>query len=446
MRSTSFFVALLASAATVSSLVIRSDTDTTPEGWTKINPGGIEDLIVSEETTLNGTYKGEKRIIPPAEVGIAASLPFHFVNNFGAPMVAYLTGLDENGAVVFVRADGSIVYPSSGGSGTPVPIGQDVKIDLAAGQALDMTLPISMTSGRIYFSAGELTFAVVATPIGEGIVQPAPNNPADPSAGINWGFVELTLLPDGTLYANISYVDFLGLPLGMVLTVNGGETQSAFGVGAGAVNSVCAALQAQSSADGRPWSALCLGGDNGPVRALSPTAYTDIDSQGFLTYWDSYVNEVWAKYTAQDLVLDTQTDAGAINCRVSGDAMNCEGDNRAYFKPTAKDIWGCDGGPFGKLSGDNGIHLAVIPRLCAAFVRSTLLLAGGEVQPSLGQDNYYLVDPTNHYSRIVHENEVDGKGYAFAYDDVNPSGTENASGTVAHGSPNTLTVYIGSPP
>lgn len=28
---------------------------------------------------------------------------------------------------------------------------------------------------------------------------------------------------------------------------------------------------------------------------------------------------------------------------------------------------------------------------------------------------------TNHLSRMVYKYEVDGKGYAFSYDDVNPS-------------------------
>ncbi|KAI9896359.1 hypothetical protein N3K66_008531 [Trichothecium roseum] len=447
MRVVSLFAALLGSAASVSALAVRGP-NTTPDGYLKVYPGGIKDLIVSEETTLNGTYKGdEPLVVPPAEVKAASTLPFHFVNNFGSAVNAYMTGTDESGRVAFVRGDGSLYYPSSGGSGTPVGInGDDIKIPLAAGQTLDMTLPISLTSGRVYFAAGDLAFAVVSTPNGEGIVQPAPNNPADPSAGVNWGFVELTLLPNGTIYANISYVDFVGMPLGMKLDVNGGDAQTAYGVSAGAVSAICNDLSNQQGADGRPWGALCMAGSNGPVRALAPTGYTDIDANGFATYWDQYGNDVWGKYTNQDLIIDTQGGAGKVTCRVSGDTLNCNGDNRGYNRPTARDIWGCDSGPFGKQAGDNDVHLAVIPRLCAAFVRTTLLLDGGDTQPNLPGTSYYTADPTNHYSRIVHSHEVDGKGYAFAYDDVNPNGTENASGTVSHGSPSALTVYIGAPP
>jgi hypothetical protein len=450
MRFFSVLTALIGSAATVSALAVpRAETSKGPDGYLEVKPGTFKDLIVTKDNTLNGTYMEEESQIVPAskdDMSIMATLPLNFVNNFGGPISAYIVGFDEARRVVFVRRDGSLMYPSSGGSASPVPVGQDGRISLAAGENLNMVLPIALESARIYYAAADLTFGVVRTPIGDGLVQPAPNNPTDPSAGINWGFVELTLLPNGTLYANISYVDFVGLPLGMELTVNGGPTQTAFGVGRNAVNNICNGLNAQGVRDGRPWSRLCMAGSNGPVRVLSPTVFTDLDSQSFATYWHTYRDQVWDKYRNEPLIIDTQREFGRINCRVSGDALNCDGDNRAYFKPEAIDIWGCDRGPFGKQSGDNQVHLAVIPRLCAAFVRSTLLVSGGNVQPSLGQANYYRVEPTNHYSRIVHENEVDGKGYAFAYDDVNPSGTENASGTVSHPSPNTLRVFIGSPP
>ncbi|VUC22482.1 unnamed protein product [Clonostachys rosea] len=447
MRFLSFTLGLLGSAITASATMIPNTSVFRDDGFTAVNPGSFKDMIVTDRNTLNGTRSGDALVVPLArEKTVAPTLPLQFVNNFGSAVNAYISGLDSKGAVVFVAADGSLIYPSSGGSKVPVKITQNIKIPVAASKTLSMTLPMSLTSGRIYYSVGELYFGIVSTGSGDGLVQPAPNNPSDPSAAINWGFVELTLTSAGVLYANISYVDFLGLPLGMKLAVNGGTTQTAYGVAAGAVTSVCNDLATQKAKDGRPWTALCQANSKGPVRVLSPTLYTDLDSSSFQTYWDSYISQVWSKYTSTNLVIDTQNSAGKVNCRVSGSTLTCAGDNRGYSKPTARDIWGCNSGPFGKQAGDNDVHLAVIPRLCAAFVRSTLLLSGGNVQPSLGQVNYYTANPTNHYSRVVHTKEVDGKGYAFAYDDVNPTGTENASGTVSHGSPKTLTVYIGSPP
>jgi len=44
----------------------------------------------------------------------------------------------------------------------------------------------------------------------------------------------------------------------------------------------------------------------------------------------------------------------------------------------------------------------------------------------------------------VHKYEVDGTGYAFAYDDVN-AGTENASGSVSSNQVKLLTFTVGGP-
>jgi hypothetical protein len=132
-----------------------------------------------------------------------------------------------------------------------------------------------------------------------------------------------------------------------------------------------------------------------------------------------------------------------VGCNVQGGSnLFCAGDNRSYSKPSAQDIFGCNSGPFAIIDGDNAIHQAVVPRLCAAFNRGTLLETGGNVQPSLSSDFYYLTSPNNHYSRIVHQHEADGLGYAFAYDDVNPDG-ENQAGLVAGPDPQLLHIVVG---
>jgi len=451
MRCLTLLAAFLGAASAAPSVAIRATN-----GWTVARPGTIKDVVVTKENTLNGTSQARETVITSAKGAgldsraIGGSLPLEFVNNFdGGSVNAYVVGLDSDNRVVFVRGDGSLVYPSSGGSQVPVPIGANVAIPLPGkGQTFRMTLPIVLTSGRIYFSEGTLTFSVVATPIGEGIVQPAPTNLQDPSAGTNWGFVELTYTTDKSLWANISYVDFVGMILSMALSVTDGSgTQITRGLGRGSVDAICNGLSSQASSDGWPWNRMCVANAQGkPLRVLSPNDYAVIDSGAFGSYWSGYVDQVWNRYSSRDLTINTQTGAGNVACRVSGGTMNCGGDNRGYGKPSATDIWGCNGGPFLRQGGDNDVHIAVIPRLCAAFVRSTLLLDGGDVQPSLSSDSYYTADPTNHYSRLVHDNEVDGRGYAFPYDDVNPDGHGDSSGLVHSGAPKTLTVYVGAPP
>lgn len=414
----------------------------TPEGFTKVQPGGIDDVKVTEEITLNSTSTIARR--DP----VVAALPLKFVNNYsGGSVNAYISGLDSNGAVVFVAGNGSLIYPSSGGSTVPIKITESIAIPItSSSHTLELTLPIDMSSGRIYFSDGGLSFYVVNTGTGDGLIQPSITNLQDTNISLTWGFVEFTYT-GGILYANISYVDFVGMILGMLLTVADGTMQSAAGLQADSVTKICNDLVAQMDADGYPWSSMCIANAAGaPIRVLSPGNFHDLNATDpFVQYWSSYVDQVWSQYTLATLTINTQTDFGDVRCQVLGDELICNGDNRGYKKPSANDIWGCNTGPFAIIDGDNAIHKAVVPRLCAAFVRSTLLLDGGTVQPSLGSDSYYTVNPTNHYSRIIHKYEVDGKGYAFSYDDVNPDGNENASGIVSSGNVDNLAIFIGAP-
>lgn len=411
-------------------------------------------VFVAKENTLNGTDHNAKttnihKNSISAANALGRSLSLSFANNLGGgPLNAYVMGLDSNNRVVFVAGDGTLIYPSSGGSGVPVPIETDVSIPLPAlGNALNMTVPIPIASGRIYFSQGTLSFFMVKTANGDGLVQPSVTNLEDPNAGINWGFVEFTYTTDLALWANLSYVDFVGLPLGLILTDRNGATQVVKGLGADSVLRICEGLVNQAKQDYTPWAGMCIADSAGtPLRVLSPYSYAVLYGIAFQDYWSRYVDQVWAAYGETILSINTQSSVGTVACMVVNGQLTCAGDNRGYAKPTANDIWGCNSGPFAIQAGDNNVHRAVVPRLCAAFVRSTLLLAGGSLQPGLGSGSYYTVSPTNHYSRLVHELEVDGKGYTFPYDNVSPDDATNASGVVASSAPGTLTVYVGAPP
>lgn len=65
------------------------------------------------------------------------------------------------------------------------------------------------------------------------------------------------------------------------------------------------------------------------------------------------------------------------------------------------------------------------------------------VTPTESKDRYYTDKITNHYSRIVHSVNVEGRGYAFPFDDVAPNGGVDQSGAVWDGAPGVLTVGIG---
>lgn len=416
-------------------------------GFTLAQPGGIEDVTITKDNTLNGTYHTN---LTQAKTPKEHILPLKLVNNFdGGAINAYIQGLDSDGAIVFIAAEGNLVYPSSNGSSTPVEVTHDIAIPLPPkGENLTLNISIPLNSGRVYFCEGNLSFFILDRGDGDGLVQPSVNNFRHPSASLHWGFIELTYADDGSVYANISYVDFVGLILSMILsTTDGGKPQITRGLRSDAVYKLCEGLWNQTSSDGYVWLAMCVVDEDGyPIRVLSPNYYQRIHATAFEDYWHGYVDKVWKYYSSTPLIIDTQTAAGDIECQVINKILRCDNDTRGYSRPMASDIWGCDSGPFGRQVGDNEVHVAVIPRLCAAFVRSTLLIQGGDVQPSLNSSYHYTVSPTHHYSRLVHELQVDGRGYAFSYDDVNPDGHEDVSGLVSSWNPDTLTIYVGSPP
>ena len=339
--------------------------------------------------------------------------------------------------------EGTFYYPTAS-STTPTPIDADVAIPLAGqGQSIDIAIPDYISSARLWFADGTLSFLTVVTSSGIGLVEPTAANPNDPSADVNWGFMELTYTTDGVLYANLSFVDFVGLPVSMSLAAGGG-TQTALGVGPDGVSQLCEKLQEQAKADGQPWDNLCVyNSANQLIRVVSPSNLLASDAASFADYWSEYIDSVWSQYSSTPLTIDTQASAGKVTCTTSGDVMTCEGDDRTYTKPTAQDIFGCSSGPFTVLESDNAVHQAVVPRLCAAFHRATLHIQGGNVQPSLPPTQYYQATPNNYYSKLVHEIETDGKGYAFPYDDVTPSSQYDTAGVVTGGDVQLLTIFVG---
>jgi hypothetical protein len=258
--------------------------------------------------------------------------------------------------------------------------------------------------------------------------------------------VELTTNAYG-LTADISYVDFVGLPLGLDLALSGNTTSlSAQGLPSNAVSSICSDLTQQASIDHAPWDQLCVKPANTsqPLRALSPIDYISNDPGAFQGYSDSYVNSVWQRYSSSELTIAAPNSSGNATCQVTNDQLVCSGDNRPYGRPTAADIFGCNSGPFAIQSTDNDVHRAVVPKLCAAFNRGTLLLDPGNVQPT-SQDLFYTGSSFNWYSKAVHQHEVDGKGYAFSYDDVAPAGGSDQAGLLVSPTPGVLTVTVGAP-
>src|ERR1700755_1094079 len=162
---------------------------------------------------------------------------------------AYITGLalQRNNALFLLQSDGRSHYfptqPHSIGS----PLTQNCAIALGnPGSTRTVTIP-QIAGGRIWFSIGSpLTFLLNPGP---ALVEPSVTNPSDPNINTSWGFAEFTW-STATLYSNITYVDFVSIPIALQLTNTSGATQNVSGMRSNGLDTVCSQLEDQSNKDG----------------------------------------------------------------------------------------------------------------------------------------------------------------------------------------------------
>ena len=359
------------------------------------------------------------------------------------PVYAFITGqaINNNNAVVLIQSDGKTpYYPANPpASTTNAPLGEDCAIPLGgAGSTTPCTIP-QIAGGRIWFSIGApIKFFLNPGGNGPALVEPSVTNSSDPSINITWDFCEFTYNSQ-QMFANISYVDFVSVPVSLSLTNTSGAVQHVSGMDQNGLTTVVNGLNQQNAADGVGWNQLVVNGPNGqPLRALSPNSATVGNNNLFSTYFDNYINQIWSMYSSQPLQIDTQASYGTVSGTVQNGVLTFPG-SATFAKPQTGDVFSCSTGPF---AGSTQEELAITPRLAAGFNRSTLQL--GKVEPDgVNPSQYYQQSPTNHYSRIVHAANLDGRGYAFPYDDVVPNNGNDVAGTVFDPNPTKLVVAVG---
>ncbi|KAK5136800.1 hypothetical protein LTR08_002096 [Meristemomyces frigidus] len=353
---------------------------------------------------------------------------------------AYITGqaIDNSNAVFVLLSDAKTPYYPPNPSSTGAKLAPNISIPLGApGTSVYATIPRT-AGGRIWFSINApLVFLVNPSP---ALVEPSIFNPADPNSQTNFGFAEFTFNA-AQLFANISYVDFVGPPIALTLLDAAGTTQHVSGLPATGLQTIADGLAAQTLKDGRRWSSLVVrDANNQLLRILSPNSGILLNPTWFQGYYAAYVNQVYARYTATPLTVDTQASFGSVKGQVGSLGNLNFGAGGLFAKPTAADIFSCSTGPFA--TGGRAEANTIIPRLAAAFNRSTLLLTNS-VPDGESVALYYTEPITNHYSRIVHAANLDGRGYAFPYDDVASSNEAGQEGAVFSSSPVLFTVAVG---
>lgn len=106
-------------------------------GAIPVRPGGIKDIVITAQNTLNATNPVSTPTHANATSFIAhanQNLPMALVNNIGGAVNAYITGLDPSGRIVFVQPNGQFFYPYADASyTTPREIFADIAIPLNTG-------------------------------------------------------------------------------------------------------------------------------------------------------------------------------------------------------------------------------------------------------------------------------------------------------------------------
>ncbi|MGX1911431.1 glycoside hydrolase family 64 protein [Streptomyces phaeochromogenes] len=346
-----------------------------------------------------------------AEAAVPTTIPLEIKNTSGRGDQVYIYNIGtllSTGQQGWADANGTFhAWPAGGNPPTPAP---DASI---AGPANGQTRTIRMPkfSGRVYFSYGQKLVFKLTT---GGLVQPAVQNPSDPNVNILFNWTEYTL-NDAGLWINSTQVDMFSAPYAVGVKNTAGAVKNTGHLKPGGYNGFFNALRGQPGG----WANLIRTRSDGTVlRALAPGHGIEAGALP-ASAMNDYINRVWSKYSTSTLTVTPFADQPGTKYygRVSGNVMNFTNGSGAvvtsFQKPDSDSIFGC----YKLLDAPNDLVRGPISRtLCAGFNRSTLLTNPN--QPDTSSAGFYQDTVTNHYSRKIHAQMVDGKAYGFAFDDV----------------------------
>ncbi|WLS43456.1 beta-1,3-glucanase family protein [Micromonospora profundi] len=331
----------------------------------------------------------------------ADGLPLTIVNSTGrfdsAAITMYVVGTDQaTGRLGYVRESGRFTPANPAHNG---PDGfADVGIRLDASGTTSFVLP--RMSGRIYFAInGRLPFTVTGGGDGQpGLQYPVGWAEGDPAFGVLHDCCEFTY-NSSVLACNTTTVDMFSIP--MAIRLRGNDEQVTGKLVDGGREAIFAELSRQPG-----YERLVIGDG---LRIIGPGK--GIETGRFdPRYYDSYVNEVWDRYSRTELRVHTPS--GTRRGRVVDGRFAFDGGIRAFDRPSTLDVFYC-AGALG-MTGDEASN-QVARVLGAGFNRSSL---GQSDHPTTNRSAFYQHPITNHYSRILHRNAADGKAYGFPFDDV----------------------------
>ncbi|WP_374562191.1 beta-1,3-glucanase family protein [Ideonella sp.] len=303
-------------------------------------------------------------------------------------------------------------------------------------QAKSVTIP-PINSARLMLSVGGPMYIWINVDVNGKIAYAGANieNPDDPNIDVTFDFVEMAIVPTLGFFGNTTRVDQFGFPVKMRVQGLGGydrtvgETESR--------DAIFAAFQSETPTEFKSLAQQPYA----PYRIMAPAHGTFRHDGPHAHYLDTYIADVWARYTTQTL---TFTNAqGTFNGRVNGGRFEFTDGLGTYSiarAPTTEEAFlgnGVLNDPTGTAPGTPAYdkQLQIQAQMCAALNRH---IAEDPEHWSNARYFYTGGQPANWFAKFWHDHSIAGQSYGFPYDDV-----WNYSSSLHTPAPTTVTVTVG---
>jgi hypothetical protein len=372
-----------------------------------------------------------------------------FVWIFGVTNQA-ATGIPIKSQVVVTDTGGDVEITPAVPGDKPISFG----IDVGTGAKVDLMLP-KLSGIRIYSSLGAGILTQNGGIKGNGLATPDVENPGDPNFNTIFDSIETTWEDQApienhddiktNLGTNVTEVDLFGLAQQYTVEGTDPATFNPTSKTAGFLSTARrATLFKTLRGFGLPWSKLILTATDGTdLRAVSPNHGIHGTLPPFPLFpsdqLKSYVQNVFTHYATTELkttVSVAQKGGPTVTYNFTGSTAGGE----FVFSDAAKGgpifslaEWSTFNAyeghfPFGTLKpGGSDCTVAPLSNDCLAALAVEAKLQGAVMRTNLLVNNdldacvtsqFYVNPPVNMYSKLWHDNGIDGKAYGFGFDDT----------------------------
>jgi Beta-1,3-glucanase/Carbohydrate binding module family 56 len=366
--------------------------------------------------TAHFTYTHNGSGTPPPPPPPGGGFPMTFANNTrgiwsNAQIYVTMLGQATPGEWSYLKSNGTMAHINHLDENAPGHLTKNgrnyANMSFSLAQAATVNSPPRIEGGRIYISIGSPMYFPIS-PDDRGWGGPDLNNPGDPNQDVNFDWYEYTfingLVPFG---GNTTQVDMFGFPMTARLV----QTAIGYDQTVGITLTRDAVRGQYTAGVGAAFRPLM-----NTYRIIAPRSSPLFKPGGAqANYLQGAIDSAWTFYTNNQFTLNTpgRVFTGRV---VNGRLQFTRNGAGPFFlsKPTTKDVVECSGALASGTMSDTERELGA--EFCAAFNRG---VATNTANWYNAGSYYPTTVARNDYARFFHTIGLQGRAYAFAYDDVN---------------------------